>query len=594
MLRTLILENFKAFRQRQVIPLAPITLIYGANSAGKSSIFQALLLLKQTLGQQEDSTRPLILHGDLVNAGSFENLTFGRNGQSVLEIAPVMEQNAWRLYESRFGVPFGKIGREYRDPYSPQYQLTDEEFEEMTNRATNSVENAIVPGYSLSPHRQLGAGFRFGPGLRLDEVRYYWDDVDLPAFILRSVSPSFLLGTNSCTLASLASYRHHSLWTDLLTEFKERCLVPYHTALNNAARLLDIYDPSTQSFDPLSPPTGGRSTSRSKPPRTTQELRQIIYYRIDRLANYTLDHFLEDVQAASHHSVPIRNFLPVENVWIYKRDEFAPEPLDPDLFNLLPNPIPLPNLTNVTLAVSEELRLLLQSMIYIGPLRPRPERFYAPLDHSEARPGTLARLIPEIVRRDKLTTVNRYLSPFGYSLDVKFGGGELGEQVFVPVLTDLKTNTPAYLSDVGFGIGQSLPILCQILLADEQIVLIEQPELHLHPRLQGEIASLLVHSLIYEPHEEEERLRPGHTDFWGRLPKAQFVVETHSEHLLLRFQRLIREGTLRAHEISVLYVQKEKDGASCLHLRLDDDGDFIDEWPDGFFEEGYREIFSSR
>ncbi len=60
MLSALILENFKAFGTRQTIPLAPITLIFGANSAGKSSILQSLLLLKQTLEQSGSNDQALV------------------------------------------------------------------------------------------------------------------------------------------------------------------------------------------------------------------------------------------------------------------------------------------------------------------------------------------------------------------------------------------------------------------------------------------------------------------------------------------------------------------------------------------------------
>jgi predicted ATPase len=75
----------------------------------------------------------------------------------------------------------------------------------------------------------------------------------------------------------------------------------------------------------------------------------------------------------------------------------------------------------------------------------------------------------------------------------------------------------------------------------------------------------------------------------------QFILETHSEHLVLRLQRLVRRGRLKPSDIAILYVDRdptgERTGASVRHLRLDDEGDFIDEWPGGFFEESFEEIF---
>jgi len=79
MLSTLILENFKAFGRRQVIPLAPITLIFGANSSGKSSILQSLLLLKQTLAGGDTGDRLLVPQGDLVKLGNSDEMLFRRD-----------------------------------------------------------------------------------------------------------------------------------------------------------------------------------------------------------------------------------------------------------------------------------------------------------------------------------------------------------------------------------------------------------------------------------------------------------------------------------------------------------------------------------
>jgi predicted ATPase len=110
------------------------------------------------------------------------------------------------------------------------------------------------------------------------------------------------------------------------------------------------------------------------------------------------------------------------------------------------------------------------------------------------------------------------------------------------------------------------------MLSRNSTLLIEQPEIHIHPRLQAELGSLLA-DCIKPPFEN------------------QFIIETHSEHLMLRLQKLIRKGELKPEDISVIYVDRGAEGSKCLHLRLDEEGDFIDEWPDGFFEEDFNEIF---
>ena len=69
-------------------------------------------------------------------------------------------------------------------------------------------------------------------------------------------------------------------------------------------------------------------------------------------------------------------------------------------------------------------------------------------------------------------------------------------------------------------------------------------------------------------------------------------LETHSETLMLRLQRRIRQKKIKPEDVSVLYVNPVKDeGSVIMELELDEQGRFLDEWPDGFFEEGYREMY---
>jgi predicted ATPase len=127
------------------------------------------------------------------------------------------------------------------------------------------------------------------------------------------------------------------------------------------------------------------------------------------------------------------------------------------------------------------------------------------------------------------------------------------------------------LSDVGFGISQILPFVVQSLAASDQIISIEQPEVHIHPRLQADLGDLLIEA-IKEPRQN------------------QFLIETHSEHLALRLQRRVREKKLSPDQISIVYVSRGPNGATVQPLRLDEEGDFIDDFPGGFFPERLREL----
>ena len=129
--------------------------------------------------------------------------------------------------------------------------------------------------------------------------------------------------------------------------------------------------------------------------------------------------------------------------------------------------------------------------------------------------------------------------------------------------------------DVGFGISQLLPIVVQTLVGSDTTICIEQPEIHVHPRLQAEMADLFVEAV-------------------GDSRANQLIIETHSEHLMLRVQRHVERGRISPEDIAVLYVDTDEHGASTvLRLRLDSDGSFIDEWPHGFFEERFDEVFGA-
>ena len=157
----------------------------------------------------------------------------------------------------------------------------------------------------------------------------------------------------------------------------------------------------------------------------------------------------------------------------------------------------------------------------------------------------------------------------------------VGEYVSLS-LVDRRTKTQVTLTDVGFGINQVLPIIIEgIASPPNAIICVEQPEIHLHPRLQAETADLMI-----ETSEGEN----------GK----QWIVETHSELLILRLQRRIREGALKPTDVSVIYVDPgdadekngDGEGSTIKVLSLNKEGDFDDDWPHGFFEEGFSELMA--
>lgn len=217
----------------------------------------------------------------------------------------------------------------------------------------------------------------------------------------------------------------------------------------------------------------------------------------------------------------------------------------------------------------------LSRILFLGPLRREPERYYffsgnVPSDVGKKGDKTAEALF---YSKDLQKAVNNKLNELGidYHINVTPISGET-KDIFSIRLLDQTLKTDVSISEVGFGISQILPIIVQSYLSKSNIICIEQPEIHIHPRLQTELAQL-----FYERINENKEL--------------QYIIETHSEHIILRFQRLIRKKQLKAQDISVIYVMKEKEGIICKELAMDQKGDFIDPWPEGFFEEAFRERF---
>lgn len=133
-------------------------------------------------------------------------------------------------------------------------------------------------------------------------------------------------------------------------------------------------------------------------------------------------------------------------------------------------------------------------------------------------------------------------------------------------LRDIRSNVVVGPSDVGFGIGQMLPIIVEGIVREDSVICVEQPEIHLHPRLQAHLADFIIET----------------------SKKNQWIIETHSESLLLRLQNRVYQG-LSKDKISINYVEPTNNGGEIISIPLDDEGDFCREFPDGFFEERIRE-----
>lgn len=149
------------------------------------------------------------------------------------------------------------------------------------------------------------------------------------------------------------------------------------------------------------------------------------------------------------------------------------------------------------------------------------------------------------------------------------------------MLEDIAREIDVEPHDVGVGIAQLVPVVVAALSGRGVLNVIEQPELHVHPRLQAELGDLFIEAC--------------------RTRDQRFIIETHSEHLILRLLRRIRETgkgaayrgmAITPDDVAVYYVAAEGTQTTVRKIDIDTRGEFVQPWPDDFFEIDFHERFA--
>ncbi len=238
-----------------------------------------------------------------------------------------------------------------------------------------------------------------------------------------------------------------------------------------------------------------------------------------------------------------------------------------------------------------ELERQLKRILYLGPLRDVPKRSYA-----------WAGDIPDHVSSNGSGAVNALLAASERKIS---GGFRQTNRPFQQVIAEwlkrlglldsfvarkIAENRKDYevrvrtkgslkdvdLTDVGFGISQVLPVVVEsFYVPPHSTVVIEQPELHLHPRVQSELADLFIAAI-----QAREN---------GEARCVQFVVESHSEHFLQRLQRRIAEGEIKPDDVALYFCESSPQGSILRELNVNLFGE-IEQWPNDFFGDPMTDI----
>ena len=567
MLTAIEIENFKGIAARQRIDFAALTLLFGANSAGKSTILQSLLYLYELLERGSADVDRTELGGNVLELGGFARLVYRHELQRaiVLRAEFATAGGLERFGRDLTAFPFPDLDDDVESAWielTIRFRTSPTHRGPLVERAVIGVNGEHEPLVWL----EIGASLREGEPLQARvNLGHPLLAVEVPDVPVESDSEA---GTADRPLMA------------------PRVPAEVREAWQQIAMPEEVVDGTLDGVvggkgfsDGRSLPVFAMSRSRlSAIPRIDEPIRVVPFGDIEgdreelaRLsAQPATDETVqqarilsESIETCDRASDQVRTFLEM-----------------------------------VVLGTIGQLSSFLRDGIYIGPLRTIPPRgfLYERTGRITSWADGLAAW--DLLLADRLTLVERtnlWLRRLEAGCEIAvqqlFDRGadaeDLSDGHVDKTVRRLLLNTGAgpfvLPSEVGAGVSQIIPVVVAAVEGRAGVTLIEQPEIHVHPAVQVGLGDLFIDAVTRDS------------------GKRAFVVETHSEHLILRVLRRIRETTenkredeapvFTAEALSVVHVEHNADGIRVRRLHVDAQGDFMDSWPKGFFDERFPEIY---
>jgi len=569
------LSNFKGLKKLDSIELKPLTVLCGINSSGKSSIIQSLLLMKQS---NVDSSKlpidyyiqePVVFNGPYVRLGDWADVINNHATEKEIGLS-------WKLS--------GDFGDTTRFEHTRQSLQIDVEVEVRLS----TIENGSL-NISEDKNRLLVTSFIFRDlktNFLLEITRNGGGEYDLKMQQIELKDLLFVLiyGFNRDQYYFyLSNYFYFSNQLGMIKKFTEtkffqdkvidqivfdnvqvkfEGILPIILTINNFDR---------QSYTVLHQVKEDLTRSKTKVPKYLSEF---IDLTLGNLKKYSQNKLTLDKKSD-----------PKNIIESSIRDEFP--------FLKQEKELALMQYYSSYQFTANYLKNLWSSVRYIGPLREAPKRFYFFNDLRRIDIGINGEYTPLVLAIEQEQKIPKYYRCIYESKRIKeyeirdsdkmleAVNWWLSECMKLPNITSVvglggvpgqvKLNSSGievYLPDVGFGVSQILPILVECLRTREgETIILEQPEIHLHPSLQSKLA-----------------------DFFICMAKSgkRLVVETHSEHLINRLcLRIAQEESGEVKELlNTLFVSfDEKQQTSVVKpIQINEFGE-IENWPVGFFDE---------
>jgi hypothetical protein len=554
------IENFKGIQKPVRVELKPITLFFGPNSAGKSTIIQAMHYAHEIFERQNLNPYQTLLGGEAIDLGGFESMVNNHDKTKPIKLSFDIDLQKRGLPKFFDINEEGFFGTGYLD-------LSSDDIGDAVRRMTSAVVQVTVIWSDLLKKAYVSEYSVSANGEKLVSIVCSEDAKHIYISELNNRNPIFFE-------KSLEFVQHDF---KAMEEDREAMAKKALDNLPPEARVAVLKNFNNDKSD-------------VKPDAKSE---------FDLRWNQFLN---KRILIGSNERVPVGQSSALPN-WgtnlsigwelnlhdqKFGEDDHIRINRDRGYSSLITGP-------------GELVRNELAKLCYVGPIRSIPPRGYRPF----SSPSSLNRWADGLAAYDVLLNsdepfldnVNSWMAnedrlSSGYRVEVK-KYREVPENLDEDVdLRDLPLQRRLLIRDkardielsphdIGVGISQVLPVVVAALHRESGVVVIEQPELHIHPAFQVALGDLFI---------EQIRQRSGLT----------FILETHSEHLMLRFLRRVRETgenkapenlTLVPEELSINFIETGKNGVSCFTIRVDEEGDFIDRWPKGFFNERVKELY---
>lgn len=586
MIRKWTVSNFKSVKDRTSLDFAPLTVFAGPNSSGKSTWIQSILLVTQSLSNRS-SPQPITLNGFLVKLGEFGDLrSHGSPNQAIT------------------------IGCDVSIPESMTFDVPEYDIEcALTFDAPSNLPDSKLLQLQPSISRcNLNATVTFPEGEQITPwFAIQRTETRTPESTLEAVQPSrqsakeaakeptsYAINFDTGTLEDIGEEMAQAYPTGCrLRQFLPSSVIVRFNQSEEEARVVvsavcDFSRSRSRLVEEVTVPPSVLNIVVENFPEASQITGTAPLF--GGASSITTRQWLEKARALPFQvRSELRRKMPQLRQQIH--DAYIAE--RPVLYATAETGIP----NDLLESAIRLLRLYFSSLIkYLGPLRDEPKplyplsptidpfdiglkgehtaavlhiykdmrisyvpsnNFYEPTFSTEKISGTLEGAVLDWLRymdiAEKLSTDDR---------------GKLGHEMkIVDPLIDMATD----LTHVGVGVSQVLPILLMCLLAKPgATIILEQPELHLHPAVQSRLADFFI-SLA--------------------LADKQCIVETHSEYIVnrLRLRAATAPGDSFSSLLKLYFVEKQKDASVFRDVAINRFGS-IPDWPSGFFDQTHKEI----